>query len=101
MNGHLSSSLGIANVPPWYLSWPFEPFFRKVWDNPDISGLRLDDTLSPKIVVFADDFLFFVTNPLVSIWMGCLMHQKVHVAFLEVHVQPHICQQGALACLIE
>lgn len=38
-----------------------------VRDNSNISGLRLSDTLSPKIAAFADNLLFFVTNPLVSI----------------------------------
>lgn len=74
VNGHLSQSFEITNgtrqgcpLSPLIFILTLEPFLRTVRNNPDITGLQLDNTLSPKIAAFADDLLFFLSNPLNSI----------------------------------
>lgn len=44
-----------------------EPFLCTIRNNPDITGLPLDATHSPEMAEFADDLLFFLTKPLVSV----------------------------------
>lgn len=74
VNGHLSRPFEITNstcqgcpLSPLIFILTLEPFLQTIQNNPDISGLHLDNTLSPKIAAFADDLLFFISNPLISI----------------------------------
>lgn len=70
VNGLLSSSYGMRQgcpLSPLIFILTLEPFLRSVRENPNITSLRLEGTLSLKITAFADDILFFVSNPLVTV----------------------------------
>lgn len=74
VNGQLSSPLGISNgtrqgcpLSPLIFILFLEPFLRTVRDNPNITGIQLSESLTPKTAAFADDLLFFITNPLISL----------------------------------
>ncbi|KAM5158282.1 protein transport protein Sec61 subunit gamma [Mantella aurantiaca] len=74
-NGLLSTPFTISNgtrqgcpLSPLLFILTLEPFLRRVRSNTDISGVHLPSIQAPqKIAAYADDMLFFITNPTISL----------------------------------
>lgn len=67
VNSHFSSPFGITNrarqgcpLSPLIFILTLEPYLHSIRNNPDITGLLLDQTLSPKVAAYADDLLLFL-----------------------------------------
>lgn len=72
-NGVLSDPFDIQNgmrqgcpLSPLLFALSLEPFLSTIRLNPDIQGLTVGDT-QHKISAYADDMMFTVTNPMVSL----------------------------------
>lgn len=73
MNGVASKSFEIGNgtrqgcsLSKLLFILSLEPLLQHIWNNPDISGLQTS-TYHHKVAAYADDFLFYLSNPLVSL----------------------------------
>lgn len=72
-NGILSAPFAIRNgtrqgcpLSPLLFVLSLEPFLRTVHAHPDIKGVNMGET-QQKIVAYADDMLFTLTNPVISL----------------------------------
>lgn len=98
-NGVLSDSFTIKNgtrqgcpLSPLLFALSLEPFLCTVRSNPDISGVVVGDS-QQKIAAYADDMLFALTNPVISLpnllqefWTyGSLSNMKINFDKVSLH----------------
>lgn len=105
-NGILSYTLTIANgtrqgcpLSPLLFALTLEPFLCTIRSNPDITGVSVKGT-QYKISAYADDLMFTLTNPIVSLpnllrefdRYGTLSNLKIYFdksAAMGINITPH------------
>lgn len=86
MSGTLSNKVLITNgtrqgcpLSPLLFILSLEPFIRLGKDNTDITGFKVRDR-EFKIAAYADDLLFFLTNPVIT--LPNLMKEFTHYSYI-------------------